>query len=77
MMLMAWLAWLYNLEGWQLTGLFILMLIIVIPILSMIIRWIWSKIPERKKKVVDQVTHVDRFWGLSRAANVFFSDLKR
>lgn len=77
MMLMGWLAWLYNLEGWQLTGLFILMLIIVIPILSVIIRWIWSKIPEREKKAVDQVTQVDRFWGLSRAANVFFSDLKR
>lgn len=77
MMLMGWLAWLYNLEGWQLTGLFILMLIIVIPILSSIGRWVWSKIPERKKKTVDPVTQVDRYWGLSRAANAFFVDLKR
>jgi hypothetical protein len=69
------LSWLYNLEGWQITGLFILLFLIAVPILAAIFQFLWSKVPDRKKRNGTTVESVDEFWGLSRAADAFFNDL--
>ena len=69
--------WLYNLEGWQLTAILIVLLLAIIPILASFFGWVGSKLPKLGRRKKEQVKIVDKYWGMSRAASAFFVDLKR